>query len=140
METPDLPAEFEAIREPNKRAYLFALAQHGVVRRAAATAMIHETLPWVWRQRDEAFVHLEEQARRLGGESLEKELYRRAVEGVDRPIYYLGRKVDTVKEYSDTLLIVALKATFPERYKERVEHSSDPHRPLTIQIVQEGTD
>lgn len=51
---------------------------------------------------------------------LEDEARRRAIAGVDKPIYYQGRRVGRVKEFSDTLLIVLLKAHAPEKYKDRV--------------------
>lgn len=51
---------------------------------------------------------------------LEDEARRRAIVGVDKPVYYQGRRVGRVREYSDTLLIVLLKAHAPEKYKDRV--------------------
>lgn len=54
----------------------------------------------------------------------EDELLRRAIEGVDKPIYYKGQQIDTVKEYSDTLLQMMLKAGKPDKYSEKhkVDH------------------
>ncbi|HEX7906241.1 MAG TPA: hypothetical protein VF487_20345 [Chitinophagaceae bacterium] len=50
---------------------------------------------------------------------LEDEAMRRAVSGVKKPVYQGGKLVGHVQEYSDTLLIVLLKARSPEKYKER---------------------
>jgi hypothetical protein len=45
-------------------------------------------------------------------------MIRRGVTGYDKPVYQQGRLVGTVREYSDTLLIFALKARAPDRYRE----------------------
>lgn len=50
---------------------------------------------------------------------LEDEAVLRAMYGVDRPVYQSGKLVGYIKEYSDTLLIVLLKARAPHKYKER---------------------
>lgn len=134
-----LPATpFDAISEPKKRAYLLALSRTGIILRACKAAEISHALPWVWRQDDAVFVTLEAQARKLGAERLVQEAYRRAVEGIDKPIYYEGKRIDTLKEYSDTLLIFLLKGALPDVYRERMELTGDRTRPLTVQIVQEG--
>ncbi len=63
---------------------------------------------------------------------LEGEAWRRAVQGVERPIHYQGAQVDTIREYSDTLLIFLLKGARPEKYRERFEmRLDDPLKSLT---------
>jgi len=138
MDAPLPATPFDAISAPKKRAYLLALSRTGVILRACKAAEISHALPWVWRQDDEVFVLLEQQARKLGAEVLVQEAYRRAVEGIDKPIYYEGKRVDTLREYSDTLLIFLMKGALPDIYRERYEISGDKSRPLTVQIVQEG--
>ena len=63
---------------------------------------------------------------------LEDEAKRRAVNGVIKPVYYKGAVCGKIKEYSDVLLIVLLKAHAPEKYKERVqaEHSGPNGKPI----------
>jgi len=63
---------------------------------------------------------------------LEDEANRRATIGVKKNVYYKGLKIDTITEYSDTLLIVLLKALAPEKYKDRVsaEHSGPGGKPI----------
>lgn len=62
---------------------------------------------------------------------LEAEADRRAMEGYLKPIYYNGVAVGAERRYSDTLLIVRLKALAPHRYKERPmeEYSKDEDDP-----------
>ena len=61
-------------------------------------------------------------------DTMERELYRRAVEGVDKPVFHQGDEVATIREYSDTLLIFGLKGARPEKYRERTEtrHTFEP--------------
>ena len=51
--------------------------------------------------------------------ALETEADRRAVEGWDEPKFHEGQPY-TVRRFSDTLLIVRLKAACPERYRDNV--------------------
>ena len=57
---------------------------------------------------------------RVNVDAFQEEAHRRAVQGIEKPVYQGGRLVGTVREYSDTLLIFLLKGLRPERYKERV--------------------
>ena len=51
-----------------------------------------------------------------GLEILEAEAYRRAIEGVVQPVYRGGKLVGEVRQYSERLLMVLLKAQAPEKY------------------------
>jgi len=50
-------------------------------------------------------------------EKLEAEVDRRGIEGIDKPIYYKGERVDTIREYSDNLAMFRLKKLRPQ-YKD----------------------
>ena len=80
---------------------------------------ITRTTFYRWLNDDTAFKQSFNEAAQIAIGVLEDEAKRRALEGVSEPVYYLGKKVGTVKKYSDTLLIVLLKAHAPEKYKER---------------------
>jgi len=49
----------------------------------------------------------------------EDEADRRAVDGVERPVYHKGEVVGYIKEYSDQMLALQLKAGNPDKYAER---------------------
>lgn len=53
-------------------------------------------------------------------DELEQELFRRAAQGVERPVYQGGRKVGVVREFSDTLLIFAMKAN-RTKYADKIQ-------------------
>ena len=56
---------------------------------------------------------------------MEREAYRRAVKGVEKPVYRGGQLVGTIREYSDSLLMFLLRARRPELYRDhsRVERT-----------------
>lgn len=57
----------------------------------------------------------------LFADDLEVEMHRRAVEGVDEPVFYKGEVVGEVTKYSDTLAITLAKATRPEKFRDNVK-------------------
>jgi len=60
-------------------------------------------------------------------EKMEAEGWRRAVEGCQRGVYYKGGRVDSIREYSDTLLIFMLKAHKPDKYRETIKQEVEAH-------------
>lgn len=73
------------------------------------------------RSLDGEFAQAWEDAYESGTDVYEDEVKRRAVEGTEKPVFYQGGIVGHIREYSDTLLIVALKGRRPERYRERFD-------------------
>ena len=92
--------------------------------------MSHSTF-YDWSIKDSDFAAAVEESREMHIESLEREVDRRAVEGVRRLKFHQGKPVidpETGKPYyehvySDLLLIFRLKALKPEMYRERHEVS-----------------
>ena len=73
------------------------------------------------RKRDQEFADAWAEAEQVAADALEAELWRRGVEGIDRPIMHQGKQVGTVKEYSDLALIALIKARRPEQFNEHLE-------------------
>lgn len=101
------------------------MASGGNVSRACQAVDIDRTTPYTWRDEDEEFASAWEKAKQWGAEALEDEARRRAYEGTDKPVFYLGGQVGTIREYSDTLAIFLLKGAMPEKYRDntKIEHS-----------------
>jgi hypothetical protein len=92
------------------------------ITRAATATRIGRRTVYDWLENDKDFKVKFKKARKVAVGVLEDEAHRRAVEGIDKAIFYKGKRVKTkVKEYSDTLLIVLLKANAPKKYRERVQ-------------------
>lgn len=89
---------------------------------AAAARKAGYTRQWVYklRQEDEDFAAAWDDAIGEAMDTAEGEIYRRAVRGVVRKVFYRDQVIDTVREYSDTLLIFLAKAHRPEVYRETV--------------------
>lgn len=107
---------------PEKRAtFLALLSEYGNVSRAAEDARLNRTALYDYREEHPEFAKEWEKAAAIGARALEDEARRRAYEGTLRPVFYQGMECGEVREYSDTLLIVLLKAHFPEKYAERTK-------------------
>jgi len=108
-------------RTPEKEeAFLSALRKGVSVSGACKGARIPRQTAYDWRDADTKFAQAWDAALEEGTDILEDEALRRAVEGRERPVFYKGEECGQVKEYSDTLLIVMLKARRPEKYKENI--------------------
>jgi hypothetical protein len=108
-----------------------ALARCGHVQQAAKTVRCTTRSLYRARKRDPAFAAAWDAALNEAMDTLlEPEAVRRAVEGVVKPIFHLGKQVGKVREYSDTLLIFLLKGGKPAKYRERFEHTGGDGAPL----------
>jgi hypothetical protein len=120
---------FRSITHPKKRVFLITLAvQGGNASKAAEVIGIDRSSVWIWKTRDPQFAEAYEQAKLLANDVIEDEILRRGFEGIERPVFWQGQKVDTVKEYSDTLLIFKAKGEMPQKYafKADVTHGVSP--------------
>lgn len=50
---------------------------------------------------------------------------RRVLKGIEEHIYYHGQRIDTVRRYSDRLLIFMLQSLRPEKYGGKGKGDSD---------------
>ena len=73
------------------------------------------------RKREAEFARLWDEAVEEAVDCLEREAWRRAVEGFEEPVFYQGAQVGVVKKYSDRMLELLLKGHLPEKYKDRHE-------------------
>lgn len=87
---------------------------------AAAARAAGYSRQWMYelRDQDEAFAKAWDEALAEAMDVAEGEIYRRAVRGVVRKVFYKDQEIDRVREYSDTLLIFLAKAHRPEKYRE----------------------
>jgi hypothetical protein len=88
---------------------------------------------WYLRERDEAFDEDYKEAEAIALGLLEEEARRRALEGVERPIYQQGNLVGYERVYSDRMLEILLKAHDPQKYRDN--QPADPGG-VVINLVQ----
>ena len=108
-----------------KLVFLAAFATNGNVRQSCALAGIARSTITEWRT-DARFAACFETARAESVDRLEQEARRRAIEGIEKPVFYKGKPVGVIREYSDGLLQFLLKghsALFRDRTSVTVEHT-----------------
>ena len=106
--------------EALKVAFLESYANLGIIRSACEEAGIVRSTVDNWRKVDPDFAARMLQARQEATDRLEREALRRGVEGVEKPVYQGGVEVGAIREYSDPLLMLMLKANDPKRYRENI--------------------
>jgi hypothetical protein len=117
--------------------YLRAVEQTGTLTAGCKAARVSPHTIYRWRE-DAAFAEAETIAREAFADVLEEEAIRRAWHGVTtvKPIFHQGQPVGEVVEttYSDTLLVLMLKAVRPEKYRERkqTEHTGPDGSPIEV--------
>jgi len=119
------PPHNEPITDEQRATFLATLAVCGNVTKACDEAGFSRMTAYRHRADDPEFAATWEEAKKIGGEGIIDEIRRRGHDGWDEPTLYQGEHVDTVRKYSDTLLIFLAKVIFPELRDSRlaIEHS-----------------
>ncbi len=99
-----------------RRCFLDKLRETANVSAAARAAGKSRSSAYQLRQQDEAFRAAWDEALEEALDMLEAELWRRALKGVARPVFYGGKCCGVIRSYSDQLGMFLLKAHRPERY------------------------
>jgi hypothetical protein len=103
-----------------RQLFLWGLMHTGRIWKACKIAKIGRTRSWVWRCEDPAFEQAADRCMRMASGTVADALWERAVEGVERGVWYRGEQVGTEREYSDVAAIFLLKNLDPERFRDRV--------------------
>jgi len=109
------------IKDKKKNDFLNALLKTGLRSKAADMSGISRQSHYLWLKTDDEYAMAYEKVRQMLIDTMEDAAYERAVNGIDRKIWFKGEEVGTQKEYSDTLLALLLKANMPEKYKDKSE-------------------
>jgi hypothetical protein len=127
------------ITQHKKNAFLEVFAKIGNVTRAAQAVGISRKTHYDWLDDDEQYRKQYEESLETFKESLNFEVFRRGVIGVDEPVVYQGQisrdangHVVTTKRYSDTLLIVKLKQM--GLFVDRQEHAGYGGGPIDLGV------
>jgi hypothetical protein len=113
--------------------YIEELRASGMEATARARAHVGRATVERAMEEDVDFASTVLDAKERWADVLRKEAYRRAVEGIDKGVYYQGVLTATEKQYSDSLLSSMLKAHCPE-YAPELTLKGDKNKPLTINI------
>ena len=99
-----------------RTAFLEALGELGQVRAAARVAGVSPQRVYRERQKCPEFAKEWQAAMDRALDALEETLLDRAMNGVEKQVYYGGKSCGSVRQYSDALAMFLLRARRPETY------------------------
>lgn len=121
-----------------KAVFLATLEDTHLVTAAAKACDVHRSTVYEWRAGDVEFAAAWAEVEERSTEEMEREAYRRAVDGwVERGIYEDGKQVGEVRKFSDVLLMFMLKARRPNTYREhhKIELAGLDGAPIAAEIT-----
>ena len=115
--------------------FLAELAVDGNVSRSANAAGVDRSNAYQRRLKNPEFSRRWDDAIEAATDAIEAEARRRAVEGVEEPVYYKGQECGRIRRYSDSLLLALLRAKRPQEYRDsgRVEIANAPGENLKVE-------
>lgn len=114
---------------------LLTYAASGSLKKAAREANLSTNAIRVRLRHDDNFARAWDEAREIAACGLEDEARRRAVDGVDEPVFFQGEVVGYSKRYSDSLLIMLLKGVRPELRETLNKHELSGSLGLEQQVA-----
>lgn len=114
--------------------FLTELAAHGMEHTAAAAAKTTVRAVRALAERDAEFAHAVEDALERSADVVEAEVRRRAIDGIDKGIYFQGELCATEKQYSDSLLQTLIKAKRRREFGDKTEVTGPGGGALVINI------
>lgn len=109
------------VRTRRRQAFLRELVSGRTVATACEAAHIAWSTLYRWRRGDPKFRAAWDEAARHGEDALaarlDSELVRRAVDGVEEPVFRGGEEVGTRRRYSDPLLMFGVREMRERRHK-----------------------
>lgn len=112
--------------------FLEVWGTHGNKVRAARTAKVSLRTVNRHLKSDPVFAAAYQEIYDIGGDIIEAEMFRRAIEGVKEPVFQGGKKVGTITKYSDSLLSKMASGRLKATYGNTVELTGDPDKPLQL--------
>ena len=105
-----------AKKAASQEAFLAATAE-GLSRfDAAARAGVERSITYEWQNNEPEFAKRYELAEKMGCDAIRAEIQRRAIAGVEEPVFYKGAVCGHITRYSDRLLERLAQARMPEEY------------------------
>jgi AcrR family transcriptional regulator len=132
----------DAQRTLAQQRFLDTFRAIGTISKAAVAAGVSRTTVYNWIRNDRVFQESFKDAEEDVRDAIREELHRRAIEGVDEPIYQRGVLVGHVRKYSDAILLKMAAARLPEyRSLATSNQSKVPEEPgapkkVVVEIVE----
>lgn len=137
----EVGGEYAAVSREDCEHFLLLLREYGIASYAARELGRSEVCFQVLRSQNRDFAAAWDWAEREASDRLELEARKRAVQGIQKPIWYKGDEVGSETVYSDSLLNTLLKAK--HRDFKQVDEESDrrdaPVQQIVINTIPSGT-
>ncbi|CAA7602451.1 Hypothetical protein DEACI_3125 [Acididesulfobacillus acetoxydans] len=124
-------------RRLKRQQFLQVYSECGNITQAALVAGVGRSTHYEWMAEDPEYAKQFAEAEEKAIDALEKEARRRALTGVEKPVFYQGKQCGVVQEFSDTLLIFLLKGAKPEKYQDRVRNDISVAQRVTQPVAGE---
>jgi len=110
----------------HKAKFLELYRENGNIALSCESVPCHRATIYLWRE-DPEFAAAMDVAADTYSDKLEAEADRRAVDGVEKAVFFQGNRCDdgNVREYSDTLLMFRLNGLRPDKYKRVERHENE---------------
>ena len=128
------PEKQKTFNRKKQRAFLLAYRTQGTIRAASELANVSRNSHAVWLREDPTYATRFQAAEDDARDAIDEEIKRRAMTGVDRPVFQGGKQVGTIREYSDVLLIFLAKGANPEKYRERTEQRQTGETVIRVEV------
>ena len=115
--------------------FLAALSEVGLMTHAAEMVGVDRISVWRRKKSDPDFAAAIDEAIDMATDKLEAEARRRAVEGIEEPVYHMGQIVGKRIVYSDPLMALLLKGRRKNVFADRVEKTGAGGGPIGHQIT-----
>jgi hypothetical protein len=106
------------IKKTKQDIFLEEFGQHGNITMAARAAHVERKTIYRWKENSDRFLLRYNQAFEEAKDNIRHEIYRRGYEGWEESQFSAGKRMGTIRKYSDTLLIFHAKMLMPE-YREK---------------------
>jgi len=102
-----------------QKRFLQTFAEVGTIREACRQANVGRRTHYDWIAADPAYRAAFEDAKEDAVDGLVEECRRRARDGVEEPVFYLGQQVGAIRKYSDPMLMFLIRGWRPDTYREQ---------------------
>lgn len=115
-----------------RKRFLLVLSEQANVSAACRAVGISNRCAYDHKNDDPEFAKMWADAVEVAVDKLEQEAWHRATHGVEKPIVHKGEVVGIVREPSDRLTELLLKAHRPEKYRDRMELTGKDGKPVDL--------
>jgi hypothetical protein len=120
--------------EPGQLRFLERISLGDTVYEACQYCDVDRMVAEQWLE-DKTFQRRYKLAQEDAADLLEKEARRRAVDGVEKGVYFKGEKCDTEVQYSDSLMMFLLKGRRRDVFGDKVDVNADIRHTSIIAVL-----